>query len=242
MTAPPPAKPRACSASQACTPPPASSPNAEPPESAMASIRSTVLATSSSAPSRVPGPPPRTSIAATAGLSKITAVTPDANAASSAWPTRTPAISVRRFFKQQVRPAARALDLSSSDIAVPKNASIVEGHSEHSRQIGLAIRFGKQQHAGIEPAMMNDGVLGIPRGVQRLERGPLLQGLVNELAAVHGAGHDHVGEQQVDLGSLVENVQGFRGVTRFQSGVTETRDLGDHISTYQCIVLDDQNN
>ena len=42
-------KPRPCSASQACTPPPASSPNAEPPESAMASIRSTVLARSSSA-------------------------------------------------------------------------------------------------------------------------------------------------------------------------------------------------
>ncbi len=67
MTAPPTAKPRPCSASQACTPPPASSPNAEPPPSAMASIRSTVLARSSSAPSRVPGPPPRTSIAATAG-------------------------------------------------------------------------------------------------------------------------------------------------------------------------------
>ena len=67
MTAPRTTKPRPCSASQACTPPPASSPNAEPPESAMASIRSTVLARSSSAPSRVPGPPPRTSIAATAG-------------------------------------------------------------------------------------------------------------------------------------------------------------------------------
>ena len=38
MTAPRTAKPRPCSASQACTPPPASSPNAEPPESAMASI------------------------------------------------------------------------------------------------------------------------------------------------------------------------------------------------------------
>src|SRR6266566_314926 len=80
ITAPPTAKPRPCSASQACTPPPASSPNAEPPASTRASIRSTVLARSSNAPSRIPGPPPRTSIAATAGLSKITAVTPDADA------------------------------------------------------------------------------------------------------------------------------------------------------------------
>jgi hypothetical protein len=36
-------KPRPCSASQACTPPAASSPSAEPPDSAMASISWTVL-------------------------------------------------------------------------------------------------------------------------------------------------------------------------------------------------------
>ncbi len=57
------AKPRPSSASLACTPPPASRPKAEPPESAMASMRSTVLSRCSSASSRVPGPPPRTSIA-----------------------------------------------------------------------------------------------------------------------------------------------------------------------------------
>ena len=77
-------KPRPCSASQACTPPAASSPSAEPPESAMPSMLSTVLSGLSAASSRVPGPPPRTSIAATAGLSKITAVTPEASFASSA--------------------------------------------------------------------------------------------------------------------------------------------------------------
>ena len=36
----------------------------------------------------------------------------------------------------------------------------VEGHSHHSRQIGLAIRLGEQQHAEVETAMMDDGVLG----------------------------------------------------------------------------------
>ena len=101
-------RPRPCSASQACTPPAASSPSAEPPESAMASIASTVLAGSSRPSSRVPGPPPRTSIEATAGWSKMIAVTPEARAASSAWPTRTPAMSVRRFFKAPVRQAAAA--------------------------------------------------------------------------------------------------------------------------------------
>ena len=49
-------KPRPCSRSQACTPEAASSPKAEPPDSTMASMPSTVCAGSSSAVSRVPGP------------------------------------------------------------------------------------------------------------------------------------------------------------------------------------------
>ena len=62
-------KPRPCSRSQACTPEAASSPKAEPPDSTMASMPSTVCAGSSSAVSRVPGPPPRTStLAATGGV------------------------------------------------------------------------------------------------------------------------------------------------------------------------------
>ena len=99
MIAPRTSKPRPCSASQACTPPPASSPKAEPPDSAMASIGLHGVGDDRAA--RLRGcrgrrrghrsPPPT-------GASKITAVTPDASAALSAWPTRTPAISVRRFF------------------------------------------------------------------------------------------------------------------------------------------------
>src|SRR5436305_385149 len=77
ITAPPTAKPRPCSASQACTPPPASSPNAEPPASTRASIRSTVLARSSNASSRVPGPPPRTSITGPAGEGTLFTFGPD---------------------------------------------------------------------------------------------------------------------------------------------------------------------
>src|SRR5262249_36151681 len=63
----------------------------------MASMRSTVLAGSRRAPSRVPGPPPRMSIAAMAGASKTIAVTPEPRRWSSAWPTRRPAMSVMRL-------------------------------------------------------------------------------------------------------------------------------------------------
>ena len=113
------------------------------------------------ASSRVPGPPPRTSIEATAGESKMIAVTPEASAASSAWPTRTPDMSVRRFFKAPIRQAASAGPLST-DIAAAWNASTAKRQPEHPGEFGFAIGLCQQQHAGIEAAMMDDGVLGIP--------------------------------------------------------------------------------
>ena len=72
----PTAKPRPCAASQSMTPAAASSPNAEPPDSTIASTRSTSVAGPSSSVSRLPGAPPRTSTAATAGASAITTVAP----------------------------------------------------------------------------------------------------------------------------------------------------------------------
>ena len=50
---------------------------------------------------------------------------------------------------------------------------------------------------------MNDGVAGESRRKQDFHLGPASNGLVGELAPVH-AGHDDIGEQQVDLGMLVD--------------------------------------
>src|SRR5665213_4071800 len=75
----------------------ASSPKAEPPESTMASMPSTVCAGSSRAVSRVPGPPPRTSTLAATGWSKIMTVVPEPSFCPPAWPTRTPGTSVMRL-------------------------------------------------------------------------------------------------------------------------------------------------
>ena len=36
----------------------------------------------------------------------------------------------------------------------------------------FAVGLGQQQHAGIEPAVMHDGVLGVARGEQHLQAGP----------------------------------------------------------------------
>src|SRR5947199_3238376 len=80
----------------------ASRPKAEPPDKTSASTRSTVIAGSSSAPSRTPGAPPSIAIEATAGSTKIRAVTPEARRASAALPTLRPGTSVIRFFKSGI--------------------------------------------------------------------------------------------------------------------------------------------
>ena len=61
-------RPRPCSRSAACTPPAASSPKAEPPDSTIASTAGTgVISGASNAVSRLPGAPPRMLTEATAG-------------------------------------------------------------------------------------------------------------------------------------------------------------------------------
>src|SRR5664280_2024392 len=102
-------KPRPCSRSHDCTPEAASSPKAEPPDSAMASMPSTVCAGSSKAVSRVPGPPPRTSTLATTAASNTIAVTPEPSLPSPAWPTRRPGISVMRLRNAMMAPDLKSI-------------------------------------------------------------------------------------------------------------------------------------
>ena len=83
----PTAMPRPCSRSAACTPPAASSPNADPPDSTIASTVSTVLCGASRSVSRPPGAPPSTLTDATAGRSNTITVTPEPSRRSSALPT-----------------------------------------------------------------------------------------------------------------------------------------------------------
>ena len=80
------AKPTPASARWAITPSPAASPNAEPPESTSASMRSTRRSGASSANSRVAGAPPRTSPDATVPSGNSTTVHPVRATASVQWP------------------------------------------------------------------------------------------------------------------------------------------------------------
>ena len=70
----------------------------------------------------------------------------------------------RRIFRKNRFPFFRIM---LDDGAV----STGERLADHDRHVRLAIRLGEQQHAAVEPAVMNDGVLGIARGEQHLQPG-----------------------------------------------------------------------
>src|SRR5262245_25806142 len=90
-------RPRPSARRKDSTPPAASRPNTEPPDSTTASRPLTVISGSSRALSRAPGAPPRLVPEATLSRASRIAVTPLATAAASAWPTATPGTSVMRF-------------------------------------------------------------------------------------------------------------------------------------------------
>ena len=54
-------------------------------------------------------------------------------------------------------------------IAIRANGSIINSRAQHVRKFQLAVRLGQQQHAGIQPPVMHDRILGVTRREQHLE-------------------------------------------------------------------------
>src|SRR5215470_17533064 len=80
----------------------------------------------------------------------------------------------------------------STDIA---SASAIQKHSDLRAQFAEGERLADHMHAGVEPAMMDDGVARIARREKHPQSGPAAYGFVGELTAIHAAGHDDVREQ-----------------------------------------------
>jgi hypothetical protein len=85
----------------------------------------------------------------------------------------------------------------------------VEGAPEHAGKIQFAVRLGQQEDATIEPAMMDDGVFGLAGREQHLERRTPPRHFIGELPTVHLAGHDHVGEKQIEPRPTIGDCQSF---------------------------------
>ena len=74
-----------------------------------------------------------------------------------------------------------------------------------------------------------------------LDRRPALMDRVGEFQAVHAAGHLDVSEHQRDVGSALEDCDGFVGVHRLNRGIAGIFDHIDRAHPQQHFVFDDEN-
>src|SRR5450631_2506529 len=81
--------------------------------------------------------------------------------------------------------------------------------TEHAGELRLAVRLGEQKNAGVEPTMVDDRIMGIAGREQHFERCTSLGDLFSKLRAVHVAGHDHIGKQQIEVRSAINNCKGL---------------------------------
>ena len=65
-------------------------------------------------------------------------------------------------------------------------------------KLGLAVRLFQQQHALAGTHAGIEGAERVARGVEHPQRPAQFGDLLRELTAVHGAGHDDVGEQKIE--------------------------------------------
>ena len=74
------------------------------------------------------------------------------------------------------------------------------------RERGVGEWLHDQLDAGIEPAVMDDGVARVARREQDLELGAALARFVGELAAVERPGQTDIGEEQLDFALVAISV------------------------------------
>ena len=87
---------------------------------------------------------------------------------------------------------------------------------------------------------MDNRIFGIAGREQGSERGSTPSNFVGKLAAVHPAGHDHVGKQEIELGARFDDGEGFGRISRSQGHVPQALQLGVYVVTDEFVVFNDR--
>ena len=109
-----------------------------------------------------------------------------------------------------------------------------------ARQRFAGVRLAQQVHAGVEPAAVDDGVLGVPGRKQHGDAGQAFARLARQLGTAQRAGHHHVGKQQVDRHAAVDDGQRAGGVARLEHPVTEFAQHLDHGGAHAFVIFGHQ--
>ena len=115
----------------------------------------------------------------------------------------------------------------------------LEDLAQFSRQLVERERLGEEMHAGVEHAIVHDGVLGEAGHVQDPQTGTECPRLLRKLASVD-VGHDDIGQHQVDARAVDEMGHGIFGVSGFEHRVAEVAQAGRREGQHIGIVLDEQ--
>ncbi len=99
----------------------------------------------------------------------------------------------------------------------------VEGGVERARQFFPAIRLLQDLRGGVAALRLQLAV-GEAAGEDHAEAGPALAGSIGQLVAGLAAGHDHIGEQEIDR-LILQDAQRASRVGRLQRTVAEIRQL-----------------
>src|SRR6185312_10385621 len=98
-----------------------------------------------------------------------------------------------------------------SDFCSARRSEMPPPRLQHLLHLGAEARRGEGFHqeldAGIEPALMDDGIARIPRGEQHLDIRSAPPRLVGELAPIEPARQSDIGEEQRDFRLGIEQMQ-----------------------------------
>ena len=84
---------------------------------------------------------------------------------------RAPGIPCALFLRVKISKLGHMAPRDRGDVSGWSTSAAQRG-AHHARQVGFSIGLRQQQHAGVEPAVMHDGILSVAGREQYLEGGP----------------------------------------------------------------------
>ena len=107
-------------------------------------------------------------------------------------------------------------------------AAVSQHMADAPRQVFALVRLAQQLHARVQAPALHDGVVRVARGKQHGQLRQQQPGLLRQLLAADGTGHDHVRKQQVDGHARAQQGQRRGAIVRMQHVVAQAAQHVDH--------------
>jgi len=113
----------------------------------------------------------------------------------------------------------------------------IEAETHQACEFGLAVRLGQQQHAFGRTHARFEGAKRVAGCVEHPERRTQLSDLLRELPAVHGPGHDDVGEQEIERDAGIHQYQRLGRIGRGENLVAKAFETAGDMRPHDIVIL-----